>query len=107
MFKGGMVGMMQKAQKMQANMQKAQAEIKNLTATGKAANGAVQLTMNGEHQATDIQIDTAVMDDKDILEDLILIAINDANGQIAAACAAKMKTATDGVELPPGINLPL
>ena len=51
MFKGGMASMMQKAQKMQEDMQKAQAEIKNLTATGKAAGGSVQITLNGEHQA--------------------------------------------------------
>ncbi|HAO86737.1 MAG TPA: nucleoid-associated protein, YbaB/EbfC family, partial [Gammaproteobacteria bacterium] len=61
MFKGGMASMMQKAQKMQEDMQQAQAEIKNLTATGKAAGGAVQVTINGEHQATNLQIDEGVM----------------------------------------------
>ena len=60
MFKGGMASMMQKAQKMQEDMQKAQAEIKNLTATGKAAGGAVQVIINGAHQATDLQIDEGV-----------------------------------------------
>jgi len=106
MFKGGMAGMMQKAQKMQEDMQQAQAEIKNLTATGKAAGGAVQVTINGEHQATDLQIDEGVMDDKDMLEDLILTAINDATKQIADASAAKMKGATGGMKLPGGMNLP-
>ena len=67
MFKGGMASMMQKAQKMQEDMQQAQAEIKNLTATGKAAGGAVQVTINGEHQATNLQIDEGGMDDKDML----------------------------------------
>jgi len=106
MFKGGMASMMQKAQKMQEDMQKAQAEIKNLTATGKAAGGAVQVTINGEHQATNLKIDEGVMDDKDMLEDLILTAINDANKQIADASAAKMKNATGGMKMPDGMNLP-
>ncbi len=106
MFKGGMAGMMQKAQKMQEDMQKAQEEIKNLTATGNAAGGAVQVTINGEHQATDLKIDEGVMDDKDMLEDLILTAINDATKQIADASAAKMKGATGDMKLPGGMNLP-
>jgi DNA-binding YbaB/EbfC family protein len=106
MFKGGMASMMQKAQKMQEDMQKAQVEIKNLTATGKAANGAVQVTINGEHQATDLQIDEGVMDDKDMLEDLILTAINDATKQISDASATKMQSATGGMKLPGGMNLP-
>ena len=106
MFKGGMASMMQKAQKMQEDMQKAQAEIKNLTATGKAAGGAVQVTINGEHQATNLQIDEGVMDDKDMLEDLILTAINDATKQIADASTTKMQSATGGMKLPGGINLP-
>ena len=106
MFKGGMASMMQKAQKMQEDMQKAQAEIKNLTATGKAAGGAVQVTINGEHQATNLQIDEGVMDDKDMLEDLILTAINDATKQISDASATKMQSATGGMKLPGGMNLP-
>ena len=106
MFKGGMASMMQKAQKMQEDMQKAQAEIKNLTATGKAAGGAVQVTINGEHQATNLQIDEGVMDDKDMLEDLILTAINDATKQIADASATKMQSATGSMKLPGGMNLP-
>ncbi len=101
-----MAGMMQKAQKMQEDMQKAQEEIKNLTATGKAAGGAVQVSINGEHQATNIQIDESVMDDKDMLEDLVLTAINDANQKIANASAEKMKGVTGGMKLPGGMNLP-
>lgn len=106
MFKGGMAGMMKKAQQMQDNMQQAQAEIKQLTAIGKAAGGAVQVSVNGEHQATDIQIDASVMNDKDMLEDLILTAVNDANQQITDASAIKMKAATGGMKLPGGTSLP-
>ena len=101
-----MVGMMKKAQQMQDNMQQAQEEIKQLTATGNAGGGAVKVSINGEHQATDIQIDASVMNDKDMLEDLILSAINDANGQIDDASATKMKTATGGINLPSGMSLP-
>ncbi len=106
MFKGGMASMMQKAQKMQEDMQKAQEEIKNLCVVGKAAGGAVEITLTGEHNATNIQIDQGVMDDKDMLEDLILTALNDANQQIANASAEKMKGVTGGMKLPGGMNLP-
>lgn len=106
MFKGGMAGVMKKAQQMQDNMQQAQEEIKQLTATGQTGGGAVRISINGEHQATDIEIDETVMDDKDLLEDLILNAINDANEQIANTTATKMKTATGGMNIPYGMNLP-
>ncbi len=106
MLKGGMAGMMKKAQQMQENMQKAQAEIKALSVTGKAAGGAVEVVMNGEHQATEIHIDESVLDDQDMLEDLVLTAVNDAVGQIASASSEKMKSATGGMSLPGGMNLP-
>ncbi|SMN16595.1 FIG000557: hypothetical protein co-occurring with RecR [uncultured Candidatus Thioglobus sp.] len=106
MFKGGMAGMMKKAQQMQDNMQKAQAEIKLLNATGKAAGGAIEITINGEHLATNIKINDMVIDDKDMLEDLILTAINDATKQISDASAAKMKGVTGGMSLSGGMNLP-
>ena len=106
MLKGGMAGMMKKAQQMQDNMQKAQEEIKALSATGKAAGGAVEVSINGEHIATNIEIDAMVMDDKDMLEDLILTAMNDATQQISQASEAKMKGATGGMKLPGGMNLP-
>lgn len=105
MFKSGMAGMLQKAQKIQADMQKAKEDIKRLTATGRAAGGAVQITINGVHQASAIQIDTALMNDKDLLEDLILTAINDANKQIRDISAAKIKNATGDIKLPDALNL--
>ena len=106
MFKGGMAGMMKKAQEMQDNMQKAQEEIKNMTATGKAAGGAVEITITGEHNATDIKIDDGVMSDKEMLEDLILTAVNDAVKKISNASSVKMKDATGGMKIPGGMNLP-
>ena len=101
-----MAGMMQKAQKMQEDMQKAQEEIKNLSVVGSAAGGAVEISLNGEHVANNIKIDPSVMDDAEMLEDLILTAINDANQKIANASAEKMKAATGGMKLPGGMNLP-
>ncbi len=105
MFKGGMEEMMKKAQQMQDNMKKTQAEIKNLSATGKSASGYVEITLNGEHMMTDIKILDEIMDDKELLEDLILSAMNDAVRQISEASSAKMKTATGGINLPSGMNL--
>lgn len=100
MFKSGMAGMMKKAQKMQDNVQKAQEEIKLLAAVGKSDGGNVQVHINGERQATNVQIDSSLMDDKELLEDLIITAINDANQQISDISAAKIKNATGGVSLP-------
>jgi len=100
MFKGGMASMMQKAQKMQTDMKIAQDEIKLLSCTGESASGAIKITINGEHQATDIQIDESLLDDKDMLEDLIMIAINDAESQVNRVSKEKMKGVTGGLNLP-------
>lgn len=97
---------MKKAQQMQDDMQQAQEEIKQLSAIGKAAGGAIEISINGKYQVSNIKIDDSIMSDKDMLEDLILTAINDANQQITDASAAKMKTATGGMKLPGGMNLP-
>lgn len=96
---------MKKAQQMQEDVQKAQEEIKQLSATGTAGGSAVSITINGEHQASDIQIDADVLNDKETLEDLMLIAINDANKQIADISAEKMNNATGG-KLSGGMKLP-
>ncbi|QKQ23963.1 YbaB/EbfC family nucleoid-associated protein [Candidatus Ruthia endofausta] len=104
MFKGGMAGMMKKAQQMQDNMKKAQAEIKNLSATGKAAGNCVEITLNSEHIVSDIKILDEVMNDKELLEDLILRAMNGAVRQISDVSSAKMKTATGGMNLPSGMK---
>ncbi|BAF61549.1 YbaB/EbfC family nucleoid-associated protein [Candidatus Vesicomyidisocius calyptogenae] len=100
MFKAGMTDMMKKAQQIQNNMKQAQSEIKNLSATGKAAGGCVEIILNGEHIVTNITILDEVMSDKELLEDLILNAMNDAVKQIANASSAKMKTITGDMNLP-------
>jgi DNA-binding YbaB/EbfC family protein len=109
MFKGGipgMGGMMKKAQEMQANMEKAQEEIKDLSVVGVASGNLVTVTIAGSHLVTNISIDESVMDDKDMLEDLVLTAINDSVRKLAEASAEKMKAATGGMQLPGGLNLP-
>ena len=100
MLKGAMAGMMQKAQKMQQDMQAVKAEIKNLNVVGSTANNAVQITMNGEHQASSVSINETVMNDRELLEDLILSAINNASSQISQKTKERMKSITGGIDLP-------
>jgi DNA-binding YbaB/EbfC family protein len=99
MFKGGMASMMQKAQKMQQNVKTAQAEIKNLNIAGKSGTQVV-VNMNGEYQVQSINIADEVMQDKELLIDMMRIAINDATTQIQDISAAKMQEATGGLNLP-------
>jgi len=100
MFKGGMAGMMQKAKQMQEDMESVQKEIKSLTCEGASASGALKVEMNGDHQVTNIFIDETLMSDKDILEDLIMMAVNDAASKIGEISKEKMKNVTGGLNLP-------
>jgi len=100
MFKGGMASMMQKAQKMQSDMKLAQDEIKLLSCTGESASGGVKITINGQHQTTAVEIDKGLLNDKEMLEDLIMMAINDASSQVNRISAEKMKGVTGGLNLP-------
>ena len=100
MFKGGMASMMQKAQKMQSDMKLAQDEIKLLSCTGESASGGIKITINGQHQTTAVEIDKGLLNDKGMLEDLIMMAINDASSQVNRISAEKMKGVTGGLNLP-------
>ena len=100
MFKGGMAGMMQKAKQMQEDMDTVQKEITSLTCEGVSASGALKVEMNGDHQVTNIFIDETLMSDKDMLEDLIIIAVNDASSKISEISKEKMKNVTGGLNLP-------
>ena len=104
--KGGMAGLMQQAQRMQENMKKAQDEIAAMEVEGQAGAGMVKITMTGKHDCKRVQIDAGVMDDKDMLEDLITAAINDASRKVEQASAAKMGALEAGMNLPPGMKLP-
>ena len=104
--KGGMAGLMQQAQRMQDNMKKAQDEIAAMEVVGQAGAGMVKITMTGKHDCKRVQIDSGVMDDKDMLEDLITAAINDASRKVEQASATKMGALGAGMNLPPGMKLP-
>jgi DNA-binding YbaB/EbfC family protein len=106
-MKGGIGNMMKQAQQLQANMQRAQAEIANLEVTGEAGGGMVKVTINGKHESKRVQIAQSLMgDDKDMLEDLVAAAINDATHKLEAASQAKMSSAMAGIQLPPGMKMP-
>ena len=100
MFKGGMAGMMQKAKQMQEDMETVQREIKSLSCEGLAASGALKVEMNGDFKVTDVSIDESLFSDKEMLEDLIIIAVNDASTKINEISKNKMKNVTGGLNLP-------
>ncbi|AFJ01795.1 DNA-binding protein [Methylophaga frappieri] len=101
-MKGGLGNLMKQAQQMQANMQKAQAELANLEVTGQAGGGMVQVIMTGKHDVKRLHIEDSLFeDDKDMLEDLIAAAINDAVRQVEKVTQERMS----GM-MPPGMNLP-
>ena len=100
MFKGGMAGMMQKAKQMQEDMEAAQEEIKLITCEGISGSGSIKIILNGEYKITSINIDNSLLTDKEILEDLIMIALNDASSKVNSASKDKMKNVTGGLNLP-------
>ena len=104
---GGIGNMMKQAQALQANMQRAQAEIAQLEISGEAGGGMVKITINGRHEARRVQIEAGAFgDDREMLEDLLAAAFNDAVRKLEAASQAKMASLMGGMQLPPGIKLP-
>lgn len=109
MFKGGMGNMMKQAQQMQERMQKAQEEIASLEVTGEAGAGMVKITMYGNHNVKRVAIDPSLFgdeDDREMLEDLIAAATNDAVRRVEEASKEKMAGVTGGMGLPPGFKMP-
>ncbi|WP_126447756.1 YbaB/EbfC family nucleoid-associated protein [Sulfuricystis multivorans] len=106
MNKGGIANLMKQAQKMQENMQKAQEELANLEVEGQSGAGAVKIVMTCKHDVKRVIIDPSVMDDKEMLEDLIAAALNDANRRVEATVQERMGALTAGLPLPPGMKLP-
>ncbi|MFN6969529.1 MAG: YbaB/EbfC family nucleoid-associated protein [Rheinheimera sp.] len=107
MFKGGMGNIMKQAQQMQEKMQRAQEEIAKLEVTGEAGAGMVKVTMLGNHNVRRVSIDDSLMqDDKEMLEDLIAAAINDAVRRVEETSKAKMAGVAGGMQLPPGFKMP-
>jgi DNA-binding YbaB/EbfC family protein len=106
MMKGNIAQLMQQAQKMQENLKKAQQELAGLEVTGQAGGGLVEVIMNGRHEVRRVHIDPSLADDRDMMEDLIAAAINDAVNRIQEATQEKMSGLAGGLPLPPGFSLP-
>lgn len=106
-MKGAMDNIMKQAQQMQEKLQKAQEEIANTEITGEAGAGLVKITMTGRHDVKRIEIDPQLMgDDREMLEDLLAAAINDANRRVESMTEEKMSGLTAGMGLPAGMKLP-
>lgn len=106
-MKDGLGNIMKQAQKMQENLQKAQEEIANMEIIGQSGAGLVKVTMTGRHDVKKLEIDPSLLsDDKEMLEDLIAAAINDANRRVESATQEKMSGLAGGMGLPPGMKLP-
>jgi len=105
-MRGNIAQLMQQAQKMQDNMQRMQAELAELEVTGSAGGGMVSVTLTGAKECRKVRIDPSVLADPEMTEDLIAAAFNDACNKADAASREKMASATAGLPLPPGINLP-
>lgn len=102
-----MGNMMKQAQMLQERMQKAQAEIAATEVTGESGAGLVKIVMNGSHEVRKVEIDDSVVsDDKEILEDLLAAAFNDAKRRVEEVTKSKMEEVTGGIPLPPGMKLP-
>jgi len=106
-MKGGIGNLMRQAQQMQENMQKAQAELAGLEVTGESGAGMVKIVLNGRHEAKSIQIEPKLLtEDKDMLEDLVVAAVNDAVHKLASRSQEKYAGLMSGLNLPPGMKLP-
>ncbi len=106
-MRGNFNNLMKQAQAMQANMQKVQEEIAAIEVVGEAGGGMVKVTMSGRHETRRVQIEPAVVgEDREMLEDLIAAAVNDAVHKVEARVQEKMASVTAGLQLPPGMKLP-
>ena len=105
-MRGNIAQLMQQAQQMQENLQRAQQELANLEITGNAGGGMVSVTLNGTKACRKVRIDPAALADGEMLEDLIAAAFNDASNKVDAEAQQRMGAATAGLPLPPGMKLP-
>ena len=106
-MKGGLGGLMKQAQLMQENMKKLQEQLAVMEVEGQAGSGMVKVVMSGRHEVKRVTLDPKVLtDDREMLEDLIVAAANDAVRKIETVTQEKMAAATAGLPLPPGMKLP-
>jgi nucleoid-associated protein EbfC len=107
MMKGGIGGLMKQAQQMQENMKKMQDQLATVEVEGQSGAGLVKVVMTCKHDVRRVTIDPSLLaDDKDMLEDLIAAAVNDAVRKVESTTAEKMSGFTSGLNLPPGMKLP-
>ena len=106
-MKGGIGNLMKQAQLMQENMKKLQEQLAQMEIEGQAGSGLVKVVMTGRHEVKRVTIAPNLLtEDKDMLEDLVAAAVNDAARKIEATTQEKMSAATAGLPLPPGMKLP-
>ncbi len=106
-MKGGLGNIMKQAQEMQKNMEKAKEELANMEVTGSAGGGLVSVVMTGRHDLKKVNIDDSIFsDDKEMLEDLLAAAVNDAVRNIEKQTQDKYAGMTEGLNLPGGFKLP-
>lgn len=105
-MRGNLGNLMQQAQKMQENLQKAQEELAKLEVTGNAGAGMVSVTITGRMECRKVRIDPSVMSDPEMAEDLIAAAFNDAVNKVNAESQSRMSAATAGMPMPPGMKIP-
>ncbi|MBL8443745.1 MAG: YbaB/EbfC family nucleoid-associated protein [Zoogloeaceae bacterium] len=105
-MKGGIAGLMKQAQQMQENMKKMQDQLASVEVEGQSGAGMVKVLMTCKHDVRRVSIDESVMDDKEMLEDLLAAAVNDAVRRVESTTQEKMAGFTAGLNLPPGMKLP-
>ena len=105
-MRGNIAQLMQQAQKMQENLQRAKEELAKLEVTGSAGGGMVSVTLTGAKECRKVRIDPSILSDQEMAEDLIAAAFNDASNKIDAESKERMGSATAGMQLPPGMKLP-
>lgn len=106
-MKGGIGNLMKQAQRMQETMQRAQQELAEMEVTGQAGGGLVSVVMTGRHDVKRVGIDDSLLkEDKEMLEDLVAAAVNDAVRQVETTTQEKMAGLTAGMGLPGGFKMP-
>lgn len=107
MMKGGLGNLMKQAQQMQEKMKRAQEELGSIEVEGQSGSGLVKVIMSCKHDVKRVRIDDSLVgDDKEMLEDLVALAINDAVRQVEATTQEKMGGVMGGMPMPPGMKLP-
>jgi DNA-binding YbaB/EbfC family protein len=103
----GLGDLMKQAQQMQEKMQQAQQEVAKVEVSGESGAGMVKIVMTGKHDVKSVNIDTSLLaEDKEILEDMIAAAVNDAVRKVEEQTKDMMSSVTSGIPLPPGFKMP-